>query len=74
MTRYFFRIDGERAHRDQVGEDLNHDEAAWQISVRALRELEYGFNPGDDWQLQVFHEDVPMFLIKVSSAQVAIDC
>jgi hypothetical protein len=70
MPRYFFHIDGRRAHRDQVGEELSHDDAAWQTSMRALRELEYDFSPGEDWQLQVYHDDLPVFLIKVSSSKL----
>jgi hypothetical protein len=70
MPRYFFHIVGERPHRDQVGEDLNHDEAAWKASMRALRELEDRFSPGDDWRLEVFHEDAPVFLITVSSRRL----
>jgi hypothetical protein len=70
MPRYFFHIDGRRAHRDQVGEELRDDDAAWDASVRALRELEYDFNPGEDWQLRVCHDELPVFIIKVSSAKL----
>lgn len=70
MPRYFFHIDGRRVHRDQVGEELSDDHAAWVASVRALRELEYSFGPGEDWQLRVCHEELPVFIIKVISSKL----
>lgn len=53
MPRYFFHFNGSRAHRDDIGELLDHDMAAWQQSLRMLRDLEHGFGPGDDWRLEV---------------------
>ena len=70
MPRYFFHINGRRAHRDEVGEHLADDAAAWNTSMRALRELEYCFDPGEDWQLEVCNDDRAVFLIKVSSLKL----
>lgn len=70
MPRYFFHIDSERAHRDEVGEDLLHEEAAWQSSVRMLRDLEHGFRPGHAWRLEVCSNEAPIFVISVKSSRV----
>ncbi len=68
MPRYFFHFNGSRAHRDNVGEMLDGDIDAWQQSLRMLRDLEHGFQPEDEWRLEVHdHEKSPVFLITVQA-------
>jgi hypothetical protein len=70
MPRYFFHINSARSHLDELGEDCEHDDAAWQSSVRMLRDLEDGFRPGEEWQLEVHHEKTPVFLITVQARRL----
>ncbi len=55
MPQYFFHIDGERPHRDIIGEDLPDDAAAWAEALRLSRDIEGTLQPGERWQLEV-HE------------------
>jgi hypothetical protein len=70
MPRYFFHIESERAHRDDLGEELQHDAAAWQSAVRMLRDLEHGFQPGEEWRLEVCDEANPLFLITLQTRRL----
>ena len=46
MARYFFHIDGQRPHRDDQGEELRDEAAAWRAAIRHTRDIEDGFAPG----------------------------
>jgi hypothetical protein len=69
MARYFFHIDGQRPHRDELGEDLPHDEAAWQAAVRLTRDIEDGFQPGHAWRLEVYDAKAPIYLIEIVTSR-----
>lgn len=70
MACYFFHIAGPRPHLDETGEELLHDHAAWETAMRVMRDLEYGYGPGEEWRLEVHHDDTPVFLITVTSARL----
>lgn len=69
MPRYYFDIENGRPHRDEVGEDLPDDAAAWRSAVRLAREIEDVLDPGGTWNLEVRHH-TPLFRIEVKSARV----
>ena len=67
MPRYFFHIEGEKPHHDEVGKELADDGAAWAQAVRMLRHTENGMQPGDNWTLRVFNGEKPIYVIAVVS-------
>jgi Domain of unknown function (DUF6894) len=69
MTRYFFHIDGNRPHRDGLGEDHPDDDAAWQAAIRLTRDIEDGFRPGHSWRLEVHDGTVPVYLVEIKTVR-----
>ncbi|SDJ85361.1 hypothetical protein SAMN05216338_106930 [Bradyrhizobium sp. Rc2d] len=67
MPRYFFHIEGEKPHHDEVGKELADDGVAWAQAVRMLRHTENGMQPGDNWTLRVFNGEKPIYVIAVVS-------
>ena len=67
MPRYFFHIEGEKPHHDEVGKELADDVVAWAQAVRMLRHTENGMQPGDNWTLRVFNGEKPIYVIAVVS-------
>lgn len=67
MARYFFHIDGESPHRDEVGEVLPDDRAAWQEAMRMARDIESNLEPGHSWHLDVRAGNVAVFLVEVKT-------
>ena len=67
MSRYFFHIEGEKPHHDEVGKELADDGAAWAQAVRMLRHTENGMQPDDNWTLRVFKGEEPIYVIAVVS-------
>jgi hypothetical protein len=67
MARYFFHIDGEHPHRDEVGEDLPDDRAAWLAAMRLARDIESNLRPGQDWHLDVREEDTPVYFVEIKT-------
>lgn len=67
MARYFFHIDGQRPHRDELGEDLADDAAAWRAAVRLTRDIEHDFHPGHVWRLEVHHGREPVYLVEITT-------
>ena len=65
--RYFFHIEGEKPHHDEVGKELADDGVAWTQAVRMLRHTENGMQPGDNWTLRVFNGEKPIYVIAVVS-------
>ena len=53
MARYFFHIDGQKPHQDEVGEDLLDDGSAWLTAMRLSRDIESNLQPGQEWKLDV---------------------
>lgn len=68
MPRYYFDIQNGEPYRDDVGEDLPDDDAAWRSAKRLAREIEDVLPPGGRWHLQVrgWLED-PVFSIEIRS-------
>ena len=67
MPRYFFHIEGEKPHHDEVGKELADHGVAWAQAVRMLRHTENGMQPGDNWTLRVFKGEKPIYVIAVVS-------
>jgi hypothetical protein len=68
MTRYFFHIDGNQPHRDEMGEEFADDTAAWRAAVRFTRDIEDGFHPGHTWRLEVHDGTLPVCLIEITAS------
>lgn len=67
MGRYYFHIAGRNPHRDEIGEDLKDDIAAWQEAVRLTRDIEHAFDPGHIWRLEVHDERKPVYRLEIIS-------
>ena len=75
MSRYFFHVHGVRGSRDEVGEDLPSDEAAWEeatiISGELFRDIDGKFRPGQEWTLEVQdHQRNPIYVINISAKRL----
>ncbi|WP_408918042.1 DUF6894 family protein [Bradyrhizobium arachidis] len=53
MSRYYFDIENGYPYRDNVGEDLPDDRAAWRTATRLTRDIESNLLPGGAWSLEV---------------------
>ena len=67
MPHYFFHIDGERPYRDQDGQELPGDEAAWHEGMRMTRDIETALRPGHDWHLDIMEGERPVYRIEVAT-------
>jgi hypothetical protein len=67
MARYFFHIEGEKPHRDEIGEDLPDDEAAWKAAMQLARDVEDNLRPGQTWRLDVRDRDKPVYLVAITT-------
>jgi hypothetical protein len=67
MARYYFHIEGNKPHRDEMGEVFADDTAAWEAALRFTRDIEDGFHPGHSWRLEVHDGAVPVYLIEIKS-------
>ncbi|WP_458194122.1 DUF6894 family protein [Bradyrhizobium sp. UFLA05-153] len=61
MPRYYFDIHNGHPYRDELGEDLPNDEAAWRTAIRLARDIEDKLAPGGVWKLVVrTREEAPV--------------
>jgi hypothetical protein len=65
MAKYFFHINCERPHRDEVGEELPDDSAAWRSAMQLARDIECNLQPGQSWHLDVRHGSVAVYLVEI---------
>ena len=61
MPRYFFNVRyGNDSYRDEVGEDLPDNMAAWHEATssagQSIRDLDGKLQPGTDWRMDVVSE------------------
>ena len=70
MARYYFDIDNGHPHRDEVGEDLPDDQAAWRAAIRFSRDIEDKLAPGGTWNLLVRSREAPVFRIEIKTEWV----
>jgi hypothetical protein len=71
MPRYYFDIENGDPYRDEIGEDLSDDQAAWRSALRLSRDIEERLAPGGTWRLQVSNQQqAPLFKIKIRSEWV----
>ena len=62
MPRYYFDIENGDPYRDEIGEDLSDDQAAWRSALRLSRDIEERLAPGGTWRLQVSsQQQAPLF-------------
>ena len=74
MPRYFFDVHQLPPGRDDIGEDLPSDEAAWHEATRfageLFKDIDGKLKPGQDWALDVTdNERTPLFTIRVRTKQ-----
>ena len=67
VPRYFFDFENGQPHRDDVGESLQDDKAAWCEALRHARDIEDVLAPGGSWSLQVREKDETIFRINVTT-------
>jgi hypothetical protein len=67
MARYFFHIDGGSPHRDEVGEELPDDAAAWRTAMQLARDIESNLQPGQSWHLDVREGRVAVYLVEIKT-------
>ncbi|MDA9426012.1 hypothetical protein XH97_28365 [Bradyrhizobium sp. CCBAU 53380] len=73
MPRYYFDIENGEPYRDEVGEDLTDDQAAWRTALRLSREIEDRLAPGGTWRVQVSNSrQVTVFKIEIKSEWVEV--
>jgi hypothetical protein len=75
MPRYFFHVHGVRPCRDEVGEELPDDEAAWaEATITAgelFRDIDGQFQPNQEWTLEVTDADGrSLYFINISARKV----
>jgi len=72
MPRYFFHISNGHPFRDAQGEELQDDEAAWEQSLRTLRDIESSLNLDGSraWSIEVKRGDTSIFRIDVSAQRM----
>ncbi|KYG97882.1 hypothetical protein SE91_04410 [Bradyrhizobium sp. DOA1] len=75
MPRYFFHVHDVAASKDNEGEVLRDDEAAWREAVSyagaLLNDINGKFRPGQEWSLEVSDAaGRPVFFIGVSSRRM----
>ncbi len=69
MPKYFFHIDCDRPYRDDVGEELPDDRAAWRSAMQLARDIESNLEPGRSWHLDVRHGRMAVYLIEIKGHQ-----
>jgi hypothetical protein len=70
MPRYYFNIKGDYPHQDELGEELADDGSAWAEALRLGRDVEDKLRPGQRWQLYVVEDEMPVFVITMTSRRL----
>jgi hypothetical protein len=70
MPQYFFHIDGDHPSRDESGEQLENDAAAWAEALRLSRDIEGKMKPGQRWRLYVVETGEPVLLISIATRRL----
>gem|GEM_PF-3342366 len=69
MARYYFDIKSGEPYRDEVGEDLPDERAAWHIALKRTREIEDLLAPGGTWRLEVRgRQETLLFKIDITTS------
>ena len=75
MPRYFFHMHGVRASRDDRGEELKDDEAAWHeatlVAGEIFKDIDGKFRPGQEWSLEVTDDQQKLlYLIQINAKKM----
>lgn len=75
MPRYFFHVHNVAPNKDEEGEDLPDDEAAWHEATSyagaLLKDVDGKFRPGEEWSLEVANEaGKPIYFIGITSRKM----
>ena len=72
MPRYFFNVYHEASEKDEIGEELPDQHAAWREATvtagQMLQSLDGKLQPGLDWRMEVTDEFAnTLYVINVSA-------
>jgi len=75
MPRYFFHVHNVAPTRDEEGEELPDDDAAWREATSyigaLLKDLDGKFRPGEEWNIEVADEaGKPVYFISIRSRKM----
>lgn len=71
MPRYYFDIESGDSYRDEVGEDLPDERAAWHVALKRAREIEDCLAPGGSWHLEVRgRQEILLFKIDITTSRL----
>ncbi|MGY4325929.1 signal recognition particle GTPase [Bradyrhizobium sp. LB7.2] len=75
MPRYFFHVHNVAPSKDEQGEELPDDEAAWREATTfagaLFRDVDGKFRPGEEWSLEVMDEaGKPIYFISIGSRKM----
>jgi uncharacterized protein DUF6894 len=75
MPRYFFHTHGVRPSRDEIGEELRDDEAAWHeatlVAGEIFKDIDGKFRPDQQWSLEATDErGKPLYSIQINSTRM----
>ncbi|MDH2341551.1 hypothetical protein [Bradyrhizobium sp. SSUT77] len=75
MPRYFFHVHGVASNKDEEGDELPDDEAAWReassYAGALLKDIDGKFRPGQEWSLEVTDEaGKPIYFISIGSRKM----
>ena len=72
MPKYFFHVHNVEPSKDDIGEELVDDEAAWHSATmfagEVMQDVDGRFRPGQKWSLEVTDEaGMPLYFISIES-------
>ena len=75
MPRYFFNVHHHSQGRDTEGEELPDDAAAWReatiITGELFKGIDGGFQPGQQWQLEVTDaRRNPIYILRIIAEEM----
>lgn len=74
MPRYFFDADDGRLYREDAGQNLADDRAAWLEALRFTRALEQVLAPGEGWRVEVRKDDMTIFRLEIRTECLHAKC
>ncbi|MGY3443655.1 MULTISPECIES: DUF6894 family protein [unclassified Bradyrhizobium] len=75
MSKYYFHISNGHPFYDPEGEELPSDEAAWEVAVMTVRDIDSNLDldQSNQWSVVVTREDTPVFRIDVRAKRIEIE-
>jgi hypothetical protein len=75
MPKYYFHAHGVRPIKDDIGEELKDDEAAWHeatlVAGEIFKDIDGKFRPDQKWSLEVADDQHrPLYWIEINSKKM----